>query len=149
MKTNSHRFVKWPEQLKDRLDQILLMRYELAHDVLDAFKPIIKLSGNTPFRETYFQLLRKAMYRPYVTPHLRKNERHRCDFGLKTFGLSSNGGRWVFNPLETCQVAHSTSSSTGQSDDDVFSCWSEQFWSMLCSNTVHLCVAWSNTNEYH
>ena len=64
MKTNSHRFVKWPEQLKDRLDQILLMRYDLAHDVLDAFKPIIKLSGNTPFRETYFQLLRTAMYRP-------------------------------------------------------------------------------------
>ncbi|CAF3675933.1 unnamed protein product [Rotaria sordida] len=64
MKTNSHRFVKWPEQLKDRLDQILLMRYDLAHDVIDAFKPIIKLSGNTPFRETYFQLLRKAMYRP-------------------------------------------------------------------------------------
>ncbi|CAF1370108.1 unnamed protein product [Rotaria magnacalcarata] len=64
MKTNSHRFVKWPEQLKDRLDQILLMRYDLAHDVIDAFKPIIKLSGNTPFRETYFQLLRTAMYRP-------------------------------------------------------------------------------------
>lgn len=64
MKTNSHRFVKWPEQLKDRLNQILLMRYDLAHDVLDAFKPIIKLSGNTPFRETYFQLLRTAMYRP-------------------------------------------------------------------------------------
>ncbi|CAF1185633.1 unnamed protein product [Adineta ricciae] len=64
MKTNSHRFVKWPEQLKDRLDQILYMRYELARDVLDAFKPIIKLSGNTPFRETYFQLLRTAMYRP-------------------------------------------------------------------------------------
>ncbi|CAF0781446.1 unnamed protein product [Adineta steineri] len=64
MKTNSHRFVKWPEHLKDRLDQILYMRYELAHDVLDAFKPIIKLSGNTPFRETYFQLLRTAMYRP-------------------------------------------------------------------------------------
>lgn len=42
------------------------MRYDLAHDVLDAFKPIIKLSGNTPFRETYFQLLRTAMYRPYV-----------------------------------------------------------------------------------
>lgn len=66
MKSNSHRFVKWPEQLKDRLDQILLMRYDLARDVLDAFKPIIKLSGNTPFRESYFQLLRTAMYRPYV-----------------------------------------------------------------------------------
>jgi len=59
-----HRFLKWPEQLKDRLNQILLIRYDLAPDVLDAFEPIIKLSRNKPFQETYFQLLRTAMYRP-------------------------------------------------------------------------------------
>jgi len=51
---------KWPEQLKDRLAQILLIRYDLARDV---FEPIIKLSGNTLFQETYFQLLRTATYR--------------------------------------------------------------------------------------
>ncbi|CAF0743259.1 unnamed protein product [Didymodactylos carnosus] len=66
VKINAHRFVEIPDQLKQRLNQILELRYELARDVLKAFKPIIKLSRNTPFKEDFFQLLKRAIYLPHL-----------------------------------------------------------------------------------